>query len=324
MKRYKFTLAMVIAGAVLVVPASFSVGLASAASVADSDAPYPTPVKKKPVPPICTPTKAVVTAGGVANIGICRDRNGNKVWGAQWAYKDLKVAGLADTGCPVKNTTGSTGVTGRIPIAFRGVTVTYTATIWVRKTTKHLASDRSNPRSTKSFTVTIPGKPALCSGTPPVVNDNPYSPTGSGNGGSAQNGWVCGWGGSKQLSINSAGVVSFPPIDCSGNGYCTWMSDNGRYERLGWIVYTGSVECSNNVSATPGIRVNVVYPDQTACTMGWFGGVLTAPLPSNYGWYGDATIETIMTSGSKVGSAGVTFPKLTLGPITGKGTRRLC
>lgn len=314
MKRISVTFAGIVATLLLLAPPALA------------DAPYPAS-KPKPVPPVCTflfgrdgkVLKPVVTAKGIANRGICRDRNGNKVWGTQFSYTNLTVTGYGDTGCPVKKDFGITGESGVIPVTLKGVTVTYTINIWLPRTTKHLASVRTSPVSTKTFTVTIPGRPAVCGGNPTVVNDNPNSPTGSGNGGDAQHGFICGWGGTRQLAIDQFGL-HLPALDCSGNGTCKWQSDNDSYVRYGMTVYPGQVYCDNGVKAISLIVVDINYPDESSCTMR-LTGINSFPLPPS--WAGDLTALAVIAS-TNGGSANVVFPRLALGPIHGTGTTRLC
>lgn len=339
MKRNRlFALAVVVAGSMLVSPASFAGvngKVAQAITVSAQDA--PSPLKPTPTPPVCTflfdkngkVVQPAVVARGIANRGICRDRNGNKVWGTQFNYTNLTVTNLDyASDCTVKKTFGSTGSTGVIPITYKGVTVKYRITVWVPRTSTHLASNLKDLHSTMNFTVTIPGigdTHTICPGNPPVVNTDPNSPTGTGNGGNANAGWFCGWGPPKQLTINSSGLITPPPPDCSGNGNCSWVVDGGHYTSGVYTVYTGSVVCSNGVMASPIITVTVTYPDKTTCRVGRFGDTYTVPIPSNFDWYGDVYIDMKIYTSTKGTVPGVYYaPELTLGPITGRGKQRLC
>lgn len=312
MKRYTFTLAMVIAS-MLVICASL--GSASAARKAVGDAPYPTKPAPKPVPPICTPTRAVAVAGGVATLGICKDAKGNKVYGGQFFYKDLAVTGLANSACTVKSTAGSAGTTGRISVVEKGVTVTYTITMWVGKTAKHLASVKTDSRSTRSFTVMMPGKQAGCDGSPTFTGD-PNDPAGGNRAGSVAGGFVCAIGGSKRITVTQQ-AISIPTVfDCSGNGDCNWQII-GRPVTKYWLTYyPGAFECSGNgVSGVPAFYIEYVREDGTECDP-TFGGVTTIPLRES--WSGSiksitAWIQSTYRSATKLEYVGLSFE----GPFNG-------
>ena len=287
-----------------------------------ADAPSPAP-KPKPVPfhPVCTIAKGVAVPTGVTTVGICRDQHGNKVWGAQLSYKNLKVSGLSATACNVAKTFGSAGTTGRIAIPYKGVTATYTVTIWVAKNSKHLASIRTDPRSTRTLTVQIPGKQALCAGNPPVVApEGPNSSMGSGNGGDAQTGFNCGWAGG--LSVDQHGI-HIPGMDCSGNGSCAWKSEGNTFVLFGYTFYASRVECSNGVLGIPIFNVTVSYPDGSSCKLVPLSDTSMFPLPPS-SWYGDLSVEVILVTGARRSTRDGLPQVLIAGPIHGTGTTRLC
>lgn len=326
MKRYKFTLAMVIAGMMLVIPASFT-GTVSASMVLKTDA--PAPVNPKPVPPVCTfltdPAGKIVqpkpTGKGIANRGICRDKSGNKVWGTQFSYTDLTVTGRADTSCSVKKDFGTVGQTGVIPITLKGVAVSYSITVWVPKTTKHLASNWRDPRSTTNFTVQMPGKAATCDGNPTFIGD-PNSPDGGGKPGTADGGFACGWGGSKQLAVTSE-AVSMPTIfDCSGNGVCTWSLIGRSGVRYGITFYPGYFSCANNVKGDPFLYLEVTRLDGSPCEIS-IDGVTSFPLLK--GWGGTINKVTALILTTYWGPT-FEFPRLFYtGPLNGTpGGPSLC